>query len=886
MLRDQFLKWCAKISYNHPWKVISVFTLITVLSIILSIKYLGFKTDQDDLMSDELSYVKNYNKFKENFGDLEHIIAVVQVNDHPKEAKELIDRLAKKIRTIKDIKKVISRIKLDFIKSNLLLFPPIKDLEQITKTISLMKDQIKLINNFQNLNQFLEFYNQRLKDKSKMTTYDYYILYFFLKQLQSSLEGEKYPLLLKKAFLQKTSQLQDNGYIFSDNKKLLFLLILPKKNYKTLNVIQEPLNQIRSYIKEIKKDYPMLKVGLTGQPVLQADEMSSVGADMIIGSILSLIGVGLIFMLVLRNIVRPFLSVIVLTVSILITFGVTTFYPGHLTILSIVFTTMIIGLGIEYSIHLIARYHEELSLKKSVEEALTNTLQYTGRGNITGTITTSVSFYMTMFIDFKGLSELGFIAGTGLIITLLAVLLLLPAILTLHDRKRSWEQLNATTIIQFHMMENLLKYSRTIIAVTLIVIIGLVSIIGIKGLSFNDNFLDLQADGVESVEYEKIIMKNTKESSWFSTHIIANDLNDSDKISNKTKSKANIGKIETLRRFIPRMQDEKLLLVNQIRDHFKNISIPDKGKEISLQNMTAILNQMNKNIQTHNDVTLSEKLIPLLDPIKDSQEIITNLKTSIQTQPETAHTRLLDFQNRLLEDLSFSMKLFKELLNPYKIDIQSLPEGLRDRHVGKDNKLLVYVYPNKNIWNPKYLEDFVKDVRSIDKDAVGATINIYESSIVMKKGFILTAIYALIAVFILLLVDYRSLKFTSLAFMPLILGLIILFGIMALLNIQFNMANFFSIPILIGSGIDYGVQIVHRFRETKSANIITRSTGSAIILHALTTIMGFGTLMITDHRGIFSLGLIMTIGTATVFFTSIMVLPSVLKYLEKKNSII
>jgi len=166
---------------------------------------------------------------------------------------------------------------------------------------------------------------------------------------------------------------------------------------------------------------------------------------------------------------------------------------------------------------------------------------------------------------------------------------------------------------------------------------------------------------------------------------------------------------------------------------------------------------------------------------------------------------------------------------------------------------------------------------------VGPAVNFYENSLLMTKGFQQTAIYILIIVFVLLYLDFRSFSYTIFALIPLLIGLLFLFGIMSLGNIHLNMANFFSIPILIGTGIDYGVHAVHRYKETLSPLIITKSTGSAIILTALTTILGFGSLMIAQHKGVVSLGLIMSIGSFTSFLSSLILLPSVLKHMGKKK---
>jgi len=148
----------------------------------------------------------------------------------------------------------------------------------------------------------------------------------------------------------------------------------------------------------------------------------------------------------------------------------------------------------------------------------------------------------------------------------------------------------------------------------------------------------------------------------------------------------------------------------------------------------------------------------------------------------------------------------------------------------------------------------------------------------MKNGFILAAVYAFIVIVLVLLFDFQSWKFTLLALAPLVMGLCAAAGIMTLLNIPFNPANMIVVPLILGVGADNGVHVLHDFRSRRGGvYTLTRATGRGIMVKALATVLGFGTLMISNHRGIYSLGLSLTLGVTCCMLTALVFLPALLR---------
>jgi predicted RND superfamily exporter protein len=195
------------------------------------------------------------------------------------------------------------------------------------------------------------------------------------------------------------------------------------------------------------------------------------------------------------------------------------------------------------------------------------------------------------------------------------------------------------------------------------------------------------------------------------------------------------------------------------------------------------------------------------------------------------------------------------------------------------------IYPKYNIWNREPLEEFISQIRQVDPDVTGSPVIGYESIDTMKKGYIEGGLYALLAIVVVAFFSLRSIKDTLLAMIPLGLGMVWTAGLMWLFHLKFNLANLIVVPLIIGIGIENGIHLVHRYREEGEggATLLTGSTGQAVTLFSLTTMIGFGSLMLATHRGVFSMGLLLVIAVGSVLVASLLVLPSLLFHPARKE---
>ena len=190
------------------------------------------------------------------------------------------------------------------------------------------------------------------------------------------------------------------------------------------------------------------------------------------------------------------------------------------------------------------------------------------------------------------------------------------------------------------------------------------------------------------------------------------------------------------------------------------------------------------------------------------------------------------------------------------------------------------VYARSNIWDMDELQQFVADVKSVDPRATGKPLQTYYASRQMQHSYLQAALYALVAVSIVLVLDFARLRLVWLALLPTALGSLQLCGLLGMLDIPLNPANMIVLPLILGIGIDDGVHVVHDFRRQFGGYRISRSTATAVLITTLTTNVGFGSLMLAQHEGLRSLGRVLTLGVTCCLVNSVVVLPAALKLLR------
>ena len=194
-------------------------------------------------------------------------------------------------------------------------------------------------------------------------------------------------------------------------------------------------------------------------------------------------------------------------------------------------------------------------------------------------------------------------------------------------------------------------------------------------------------------------------------------------------------------------------------------------------------------------------------------------------------------------------------------------------------ELFLRLIPSVDIWNLEKRQEYLKDLRSVDPNVTGSAVHMFNSTRLMTEGYINGGIYAMTAIVIYVFIVFRNLRTVFFILIPVFAGSIWTLGIMDLAGLKLNMANLVILPLILGIGVVNGIHITHRYREEKDKNqvVLSKSTGQAVILSSLTTMIGFGSMVVADHYGVYSLGLVLSLGVFCCLIASITFLPALLK---------
>jgi predicted RND superfamily exporter protein len=234
-------------------------------------------------------------------------------------------------------------------------------------------------------------------------------------------------------------------------------------------------------------------------------------------------------------------------------------------------------------------------------------------------------------------------------------------------------------------------------------------------------------------------------------------------------------------------------------------------------------------------------------------------------------------------DLLGRLQQLRSVANPEPPSLGDLPEGLVTRFVGRSGVHLLRIYVKGDIWDIKNMEQFVTQVRSVDTDVTGNPLQIYEASMQMRRSYEQAAIYALCMIMPVVFLNFGSFSSTLLAVCPLALGMLQMLGLMGILDIPLNSANMIGLSLMLGMGMENGVLITQDYLGQRGRYRMGASTSVAVVLNTITTMVGFAVLIIADHRGLQSLGRVLTIGMTCCWFSSLIILPTLLVWLTRNR---
>ena len=803
---------------------------VLLLALALSIVGVNFltklsvDTDLSKLIPQEYSSVQALEKLRATVGGEETVdVAVVSPSFQANKAftEALIPR-ALELRGEKEayFSHVDYKRDTEFMKNNALYFATTAELDELELYLQDQIEEARL-----EANPFFFDLEDEEEDPEPDSTAE------SLQQVYNDIVGKEYPV--------------------SEDSTALVIRLYPTGSQTDVGLIETIYGELDVLITTLDPTsyHPEMEVVTAGRPLRRLTEVKTISDDVLgsfLAGVLTVLFVVVSYFLykgyrarsgntfsaniLLGQIARiPVMALLIgvpLLMSLSWTFGIAYLRFETLNLMTSTLGLVLFGLGIDFGIHFYARYTEERGTGKSIIDAIETTFTSTGQAIAIGAFTTAAALYVLVAADFKGFSEFGFIAGTGILFALVAMLVVMPALITVFEKLKLLN-LNASTTTGARVVrKGAFPGARGVVIGSAMAVV--LAIVLLPRVEFEYDFGSLEPvyeSYNERRDYIRRVFDNRGQRN--PAYIVVDEPDEVEPILASLRTSVEQDTLTPTIRSIESMQDR-----------FPTKQDGQQAKLARLQTLRDLLD----------DPFLSE----------DDSEDMLRLRRAAQTSSP--------------------------------IEIDEVPDYLKSQFTSKSGQIgnFIIIYPLEGLSDGRKSIAFSEDVGTI-KTASGAIYHAGSSSLVaadmlklMQREAPWMVLATFFIVFVLMMVNFRSIRWALLATVPLVVGVLWMMLMMELFGIKLNFYNLIVLPAVLGIGNDAGVHIVHRFREEGFGSIMSvlRSTGEHVTMGSLTTMIGFAGLLLSFHPGLYTIGQLAVAGIGATLVSALLFLPALLQSIQ------
>jgi hopanoid biosynthesis associated RND transporter like protein HpnN len=912
---QRIMGWVARIVCARPALVLVIGVVLALLGTWIVCTRFNVINNTSDLLSDKYPSKAYYNELVKDFGSDSRFIVLIK-SDDPAQNRKAADEIGPWLESLKPhITTVLYKIDFSAIKPRLLFTRDTDELEKIAKQVG---DQVAAQQQTQqrqqkaqqialDLNSILDQANRKFNDKylrnaDNWKDFTPFVAQFvsILNKVSTQAEGKTGEPTNTQFSDRDTSPddydsnemlAQHEYFSLQDGKAVLVFAYPGDPDKDGDSPYSVTVANIRAHLKEMEPRYPGVELKLTGEPALDADEIINSTNDTILAGSITLTLIVLLFAFSYRAFFRPFITFMVLITGVLWSLGFALITVGHFNVLSVAVIPMVLGIGIDFGIQILGRYEEELGRGRTVEQAIAAALQHTGVAIMTGASTTAAAFFTLCFNDFVGLAELGVIAGASMVLLVAANLVVLPAVFVLRDRHRSPGALHAqSSDSAWRFIHNwdtsMVRTPRFWLIVS--GLISIASILSLPHLRFDYNLLHLDNQSAPSVKnlYELMDASKNIEGDQVSTiyaSVVADNLDDARVLYKKLTALPVVARVDSLLELVPENQDKKLPIIRRIVAAAAQLDIkPPSHTAVDIprarRDTASLLQQARDGLKQAKTYTGVSKIArQAVAAFSSMIPALEHANTALNSAPVAIIQKRFDASsNGAFTRMQQNMEMLKTQKADRGLTIADIPPQLKTIFLAPDGKILLQVYAKKDLWERAPDEEFTNAVTAVAPNATGTPILNYYATELLRVSYLWAAVWAFLAIVVLIFLHFQSLKYLLLTLTPLVLAVLWRTGAMVWFNIEFNPANIVTLPLIIGIDVAFGVYIIDRYREEGRLSIFSGSTGKAIIMSSLTSLFGFSSLLVSRFYGMFSIGQLMSLGLAIGLVTAIFILPQIL----------
>ena len=859
--------WIAAVQ-RFAWLAIIAVLSLTYVFYAYTADNLTINTNTTDMLSEELPFRQRYIEYKDAFPYDSDLITVVVEAATADRADIAALRLAARLRQASGVvEKVYDFAGEPFFRQNGLLYSDLEELESLADRLSQSQGLLGALNGDPSLRGLSEVLELALKENAKGTE-PVGDLADVLRRIAVVVDARASG---KRTELSWQALLSGDDVEPSDLKR--FLQVRVKADWSSLSPAAPAMAALRTMAREEGLTPEQgVRVRLTGGLAMSTEELSSVFEGAKTASLLSLALVSLCLFFGLRSLTLVGGTILTLVCGLVWTAAFAALAVGHLNLLSVAFAVLFIGLGVDFGIHLALRFAEETSRDQDRDAALRRAALGVGGAMALCAVSAAIGFYSFLPTAYLGLAELGLISGTSMFIALFMSLTLLPALLSIlpyRPRKTPSTPTGPETRPNF-----IRKYGGEVSALALVAAVTAISFVPFARFDFDP--LNLQDPSTESVQTTLELIRESKTSPKKIT-VIRPDIAAAEGLAAQLTELKEVSEAVSIADFIPKRQAEKLEVIRDLEFVlFPVFDSAAKQEPVSAEAEIAALRR------------LEEALAGAGGGDAQIASAASHLRIALQrvlagaaTEPEV----VASVRDGLLGLFSNRMNQLKTALQARKVGLEDIPKDLRLRYLSKSGIARVEVTPAFSVEENIALRRFIEAVQSIAPSATGSPVVILEASRAVVEAILQAAGTAAVLIVIMLLVLLRSLRDTLLVFYPLVLAALLTVATAVVIDLAFNFANVIVLPLLLGLGVASGIHLVMRARDANTGSaLLGTSTPRAVTFSALTTILSFGSLAISSHRGTASMGVLLTIAIGFTLISSLIALPALMAWLESRSA--
>ncbi|MFQ5700285.1 MAG: MMPL family transporter, partial [Acidobacteriota bacterium] len=890
-MRRSFLTWYARHLVRHPRWILAAGIGLTVASLLISTR-LELHTSREDLSDSFHVTEKAYDDFVEQFGSPNTLVVVVGPRDgeaapEPAEYRAFVDQLAALLASEKEFfSEIFYQVHLDAFIDRGLYYLDQESLRQLQQAVG----DVSRISGLADANRLLADRIRRgledgVAEPAEGASLGAILPALrwearFLSEPEASVAALDDDRLSLRAF-SRGADVSPQGYLVSPDRAHFFVLAQPSRNTSSMEFIGPLVAMARQRIAAVEADHPRLRAGITGVPGLIQEEMAAIRHDSVLTTTVAALGIILLSFWAFHRVRLAPLVLLSLAMGVVWTAGLITLTIGYLSLITSSFAVILIGLGIDYGVHLVAQYEIERAQGRRVEQALGKTIDTIGPGLLTGAATTSVAFFTITLMEFKGFAQLGFVAGCGVILCLLAMVTVLPAMLAMDGlrRDRSGDHHKERFHLRSRVSEGVLRFPRSVLLLGLLITLLLALQAG--KTHYNESLTDQLPARAESVRLQDTLRDSPRLSPDFGV-VLAASLDELKRLQASHPDAPAIAWRESILDYLPQDLGERQASLDRLGLELSRLELDppasDGAPAPEAADLDASLETLENALADVEDLAFAAGRTALLEQAGQALELIGDARAVIASASAQLRQRWQEEEAGLLERArDWRDRLVRMAAQPPP-ELDDLPEQLRRRFIGRSGVFSLYLYPARHLSEPHALGEFVRDCRRISDRATGPPVLLYEHSEQIRRGFMQAVLLGSLLAAGILFLDFRRPGCVLLAALPTALGILWMLGLMVLIGLEFNLANLIAIPLVLGIGMDNGVHMVHRFvQEGKDGmQVVLQHTGRAILVSSLTTMIGFGSMTLASHRGMSSFGAILFLGIGSVLVTSTLLLPCLL----------